>query len=63
MNSMFRIFKNQYRLFSLDQKKSRTFTEVWLGKFYKENPHLNPHKQKKKDKKQKKEILKFNSFH
>jgi hypothetical protein len=47
IKSIFRVFYNQYRLFSLDQKNPRTFTQVWLEKFYQENPQFNPNKNKK----------------
>ena len=47
MKSIFKVFHNQYRLFSIDHKKSRTFTQVWIEKFYQENPQFNPNKNKK----------------
>ena len=65
IKSIFRVFHNQYRLFSLDQKKPRTFTQVWLEKFYQENPQFNPNKNKetkeKENKKEKKKKKKRNN--
>ena len=50
IKSIFRVFHNQYRLFSLDQKKPRTFTQVWLEKFIRKST-INPNKKKPKRKK------------